>query len=99
MVVYDQVSALRIEETLKMISNFMKRFSAMINNLEEDANLHFEGWLKKKWALIPLAVGVILVKIVYYFASPSTPGACATVGSDHCSYPSMIGNAVELQTN
>jgi hypothetical protein len=99
MVIYDHVSSLRIEETLAKITSFIKRFSTMINNLEEDANLHFEGWLKKKWALIPLAVGVVLVKIVYYFASPSGSGACATVGSDHCSYPSMIGNAGELQTN
>jgi hypothetical protein len=96
MVIYDQVSGLRIEETLAKISSFIRRFSTMISNLEQDANLHFEGWLKKKWALIPLAVGVVLVKIVYYFASPSGYGACATVGSDHCSYhPSMIGNAEE----
>lgn len=69
--IYDSINKLGIEDTLDTISAFIKRLTNTLDELQQESASSFEGWLKNKWATIPLAVGVIVVKIAQYFFSSS----------------------------
>lgn len=74
---YHTVDKLPVENVISAIDRFIEDFAQALKKLQADANPvdgesnnadgNFAEWLKEKWVLMPLAVGVIIVKTVYYF--------------------------------
>jgi hypothetical protein len=65
--IYTMIDNLRIEKMLDEISRTIKGFFKALDKLQQQANTSFVGWLQSKWVLMPIAVGVVIVKIVQYF--------------------------------
>ncbi len=65
--IYSAIDNLRIDKMLDEISRTVKGFFKALNKLQQEANESFVGWLQSKWLLMPIAVGVVIVKIVQYF--------------------------------
>lgn len=65
--IYNLVEGLPIEKTVTAITRFVQRFIRVIERLQQSAEDGFVGWLKSKWVYIPLAVGLIIVKITLSF--------------------------------
>jgi hypothetical protein len=65
--IYTVIDNLRIEKMLDEISRTIKGFFKALDKLQQQANTSFVGWLQSKWVLMPIAVGVVIVKVVQYF--------------------------------
>jgi len=59
-----ELNALPIEQALDAINTLINGFAATITTLQQQADL--VSWLKSKWVLIPLAVGVFVIRMVLY---------------------------------
>lgn len=70
--IYDKVSSLPLEKTLASIANFIKSFKTALEKLQKEAATGFVGWLQNKWVLMPIAIGIIMVKTVQFFLSDSS---------------------------
>ncbi len=64
MEIYSAVNALPIERAIDAIRDLIRDFINALDNLNQSADDHFVGWLKNKWVYMPLAMGVMIVKIV-----------------------------------
>lgn len=77
--IYNEIDRLPLENAIRAIDQFVREFSQMLarlkvdtdnnenNNQDENNGNQFISWLKKKWVFIPISVGVIIIKAVYYF--------------------------------
>ena len=72
---YNAINALPIERTIQEIVDLIKDFMDTLETLNQNAEDHFVGWLKNKWVYLPLAVGVMIVRIVQCFGVQKTTSA------------------------
>lgn len=65
--VYTAVNDLPIVEVLNDIADLYKKLKAVAESLNSAAEGNFDSWLYSKWITFPLSIGIITIKIVYYF--------------------------------
>jgi hypothetical protein len=68
------IEKLPIEQTLDAITQFIKKFSALINKIEQTSEGGFVAWLRSKWLLIPLSVSIIVIKAIQHFVAKDSVG-------------------------
>ena len=65
--VYSEIDKLPINKVIMAINRFIGKLKKALDKIQKEAEEGFEGWLKSKWVIIPLAVGVIIVKVAQHF--------------------------------
>ena len=61
------INSLPIFQSLREIDYFIEQLADVVHELNEGEDSSFEEWLKSTWVTLPLSVGIIIVKVVYYF--------------------------------
>ncbi len=65
---YNKINELPIIEAISTLGALATQFSAVLDMLrQQDGNVDLGQWLKNNWVIIPVVVGVIVVKVAQYF--------------------------------
>jgi hypothetical protein len=64
--IYQQVEQLPIESVLQSMHCLIQRVGVMLANLNKEEG-GFVGWLKNKWVYLPIALGIVIMRIARYY--------------------------------